>query len=185
MFWWEKKQTTAKIDVKNIIQSEPEHSEKKLKEIIDFVFTGQDLETELLLGPAYAIAKLFERNKMSFEDVDVFEIYEAFAGQVLANINALASEDFAKENLGRDAAVGQLPMDKLNNWGGSLSIGHPFGATGARLLNTTANRLHIENGHFVIDLHWPRSRSYWGHDTRAPYFIYHIGDLKDWEAHRG
>jgi len=61
-------------------------------------------------------------------DIDVWEIHEAFAGQVLANLNALDSDYFCKEHMKRAAGkLGMLPMDKLNNWGGSLSIGHPFG----------------------------------------------------------
>ena len=119
-------------------------------EIVDFVFTGQDLETELLLGPAYAVSKLFKRNNLTFDDVDVIEFHEAFAGQILANITALADDDFAKKHLGREKALGQVPMEKFNLWGGSLSIGHPFGATGGRLLTTTANRLIHENGQLGV-----------------------------------
>ncbi len=115
-------------------------------EIVDFVFTGQDLETELLLGPTYAVSELFKRNNLTFDDVDVIEFHEAFAGQILANLKALSSDEFAKENLGREKAVGKVPMEKFNLWGGSLSLGHPFGATGGRLLTTTANRLIHENG---------------------------------------
>jgi len=119
-------------------------------EIIDFVFTGQDLDTELLLGPAYAVAKLFERNNMGFDDIDVVEFHEAFAGQILSNIKCLASDEFAQEHLGQDKAVGEVPMERFNLWGGSLSIGHPFGATGARLLTTTANRLIHEKGTYGV-----------------------------------
>lgn len=119
-------------------------------EIVDFVFTGQDLETELLLGPTYAVSKLLKRNELTFKDLDVIEFHEAFAGQILANLTALADDDFAKKNLGREKAPGQIPMDKFNLWGGSLSIGHPFGATGGRLLTTTANRLIHENGKLGI-----------------------------------
>ncbi len=119
-------------------------------EVIDFEFTGQRLEDELLLGPTYATAALLERNKMSFEDLDVIEFHEAFAGQILSNLKALASDDFAKKNLGLDKAVGVVPMDKFNLWGGSLSIGHPFGATGGRLVTTTCNRLQKENGTFGL-----------------------------------
>lgn len=119
-------------------------------EIIDFEFTGQRLEDELLLGPTYATAALLERNNMSFDDLDVIEFHEAFAGQILSNLKALASDEFAKENLGRDKAVGKAPMDKFNLWGGSLSIGHPFGATGGRLVTTTCNRLQKENGTYGL-----------------------------------
>ncbi len=115
-------------------------------EVIDFTFTGQSLENELLLGPAYASARLLQRNDLSFDDIDVIEFHEAFAGQILSNIKALASDEFAKENLNREKAVGEVPMDRFNLWGGSLSIGHPFGATGGRLMTTTANRLIHENG---------------------------------------
>ncbi len=119
-------------------------------EIVDYVFTGQDLKEELLLGPAYATSKLLKKVDMSLDDMDVIEFHEAFAGQILANLTCLASDDFAKEKLGRDKAVGKVNMDKFNQWGGSLSIGHPFGATGARLLTTTANRLIKEGGTYGL-----------------------------------
>ena len=119
---------------------------KAKTEVVDFVFTGQSLENELLLGPAYATAEILKKNNLSLDDLDVIEFHEAFAGQILSNIRALASDEFAKENLGRDKAVGEVPMDKFNLWGGSLSIGHPFGATGGRLVTTTSNRLIKEKG---------------------------------------
>ena len=119
-------------------------------EVVDFAFSGQRLEDELLLGPTYAVSKVLERQNMTFDDFDVIEFHEAFAGQILSNIKALASDDFAKANLGRDKAVGEIPMDKFNLWGGSLSIGHPFGATGGRLMTTTANRLIHENGTYGL-----------------------------------
>ncbi|MGB0838561.1 MAG: acetyl-CoA C-acyltransferase [Chitinophagales bacterium] len=118
--------------------------------IVDFTFTGQRLEDELLLGPTYATSKLFHRTGMTFKDIDVIEFHEAFAAQILANLKCLASDDFAKANLGRDKAVGEVDMDKFNLWGGSLSIGHPFGATGARLVTTACNRLIAENGRFAL-----------------------------------
>ncbi len=108
------------------------------------------MEDELLLGPAYATSKLLKRQNMTLDDLDVIEFHEAFAGQILSNLKALASDEFAKENLGRDKAVGVVPMDKFNLWGGSLSIGHPFGATGGRLLTTTANRLQKEGGTYGL-----------------------------------
>ncbi len=133
-------------------------SEEKAKElglkpkayIHNYTFTGSDLKEELLLGPAYAISKVLKRANLELKDMDVVELHEAFAGQVLANIKCLASDEFAKEKLGRDKAVGQVNMDKLNIHGGSLAIGHPFGATGARLVTTVANRLQRENGKYGI-----------------------------------
>lgn len=133
-------------------------SEEKAKElglkpkayIHNYTFTGSDLKEELLLGPAYAISKVLKRANLELKDMDVVELHEAFAGQVLANIKCLASDEFAKEKLGRDKAVGEVDMNKLNVHGGSLSIGHPFGATGARLVTTVANRLQRENGKYGL-----------------------------------
>lgn len=133
-------------------------SEEKAKElgftpkayIHDYVFTGQDIRDELLLGPTYAMSEILKRNNLSMDQMDVIEFHEAFAGQILANIAALASDDFGKKHLRRDKAVGQMNMDKMNLWGGSLSIGHPFGATGARIMTTTANRLIAENGKYGL-----------------------------------
>jgi acetyl-CoA acetyltransferase family protein len=118
--------------------------------IVEYVFTGQDVEGELLLGPAYAISQVLEKAGLTLDQMDVIELHEAFAGQVITNIKCLASDEFAKEKLGRDKAVGIIDESKLNNWGGSLSIGHPFGATGSRLITTASNRLHKEGGKYAI-----------------------------------
>ena len=123
---------------------------KPISRVVDFVFTGQDLNDELLLGPAYAIAKLLQKTGIGLDQIDVFEMHEAFAGQVVANLKCLASEDFCKTKLGLAKAVGEIPMEKLNLWGGSLSIGHPFGATGSRLVTTASRRLQAENGKYAI-----------------------------------
>ena len=118
--------------------------------IVDFTFTGQDLDEELLLGPAYAVSRLLKKRGMTLNDFDVIEFHEAFAGQVLANLKAMESEDFSVEHLGWSKAVGSVDRDRLNRWGGSLSIGHPFGATGSRLLTTAAHRLQVENGTYAL-----------------------------------
>ena len=118
--------------------------------IVEYVFTGQDVEDELLLGPAYAISQVLEKAGLTLDQMDVIELHEAFAGQVLTNIKCLADDEFAKEKLGRDKAVGVIDESKLNNWGGSLSIGHPFGATGSRLITTASNRLLKEGGKYAI-----------------------------------
>ncbi len=117
--------------------------------LVDYAFTGQDLREELLLGPTYAIAKILKRNNLTLDQIDVIELHEAFAGQVLANLAAMASQQFADEHLA-GFRVGEIDPSKLNLWGGSLSIGHPFGATGARLLNTAANRLKVEGGKLAL-----------------------------------
>lgn len=115
-----------------------------------YAYSAQDPGEELLLGPAYATPKALDRSGLSLKDIDVFEFHEAFAAQVVANLKCLDSETFAKDKLGRSQKVGEVPRNKLNNWGGSLSIGHPFGATGARLVNTAANRLIKENGELAL-----------------------------------
>ncbi len=115
-----------------------------------YAFSGCDLNEELLLGPTYAVSKLLKKTGLALSDIDVFEFHEAFAGQILANMKCLASDEFAKTKLGRDKAVGTIPMDKFNLWGGSLALGHPFGATGARLVTTAANRLAKENGKYAL-----------------------------------
>ncbi len=116
----------------------------------DYVFVAQDPKDELLLGPAYATPKLLERNGLKFEDIDVIEIHEAFAGQVLAVLAALESDLFAKTKLGLSKAFASVDMAKINTWGGSLSLGHPFGATGSRLVNQAAARLKDEDGKFAL-----------------------------------
>jgi len=112
--------------------------------IKSWTFVSVDPFEEMLLGPAYAIAKVLKANKLTLNDIDVFEIHEAFAGQVLSNLAALDSEEWCKTQID-SARIGRIPEEKLNRWGGSLSIGHPFGATGVRILTTATNRLHDED----------------------------------------
>ena len=114
-----------------------------------YTYVAQDPGTELLLGPAYAIPNVLDAAGLTLDDFDVIELHEAFAGQVLAVLAALASKTFA-EKTGRATPVGDIPMEKLNAWGGSLSLGHPFGATGARLVMMAASRLHHEDGTLAL-----------------------------------
>lgn len=107
-------------------------------------------DDDLLIGPAHAVPKVLDDMNLSIDDIDVFEFHEAFAGQMLTVLKALASDSFAKEQLNRKEKIGVIPYDKLNNWGGSLSIGHPFAATGVRLVTTAANRLIHENGKYAL-----------------------------------
>lgn len=114
-----------------------------------WLFTALPPDERLLLAPALAIPRLLKRAGLSIEDIDVWEIHEAFAGQMLAVLRALGSQEFADDHLGGDR-FGELPMDRLNLWGGSLSLGHPFGATGARLVTTAAHRLRKEDGQLAV-----------------------------------
>ncbi|KAL3072513.1 hypothetical protein niasHS_017487 [Heterodera schachtii] len=118
--------------------------------IRETLFVAQDPKDQLLLGPAYVIPKLLDKVGLSIKDIDVFEIHEAFAGQVLANLKALDSDWFCQNYMKRKAKFGLLPLEKVNMWGGSLSLGHPFGATGVRLLAHAANRLQAEGGRFAV-----------------------------------
>lgn len=111
----------------------------------EFMYASQDPKDQLLLGPTYSTAALLDKTGLTLKDIDVFEVHEAFAGQVLANVKAMDSDFFATKEMGRKAKLGAIPFEKLNLWGGSLSIGHPFGATGVRLVTTAANRLINED----------------------------------------
>ncbi|OQV14420.1 Trifunctional enzyme subunit beta, mitochondrial [Hypsibius exemplaris] len=115
-----------------------------------FTYVSQDPVDQLLLGPAYATPQVLDKAGLSINDIDVFEFHEAFAGQILANLRALDSDYFGKTYMRRSGKVGAPPMEKFNNWGGSLSIGHPFGATGVRLAAVTANRLIKEDGKYGL-----------------------------------
>jgi acetyl-CoA acetyltransferase family protein len=118
-------------------------------EIIDYIYYGSDPKNELLLGPAYATSLLLEKNNLKISDIDVIEFHEAFAGQVLANLNAMDSNSF-KNQLNLKEKVGMIPLEKINTWGGSLSLGHPFAATGVRLLTMASNRLIKQNGDYGL-----------------------------------
>ncbi|XP_021915934.1 trifunctional enzyme subunit beta, mitochondrial isoform X2 [Zootermopsis nevadensis] len=116
----------------------------------DFVYVSQDPKDQLLLGPTYAVPKVLEKAGLQLSDIDVWEVHEAFAGQILANLKAMDSDFFAQKYMGRNTKVGAPDLNKFNNWGGSLSIGHPFAATGVRLTTHAANRLMREDGKFAV-----------------------------------
>lgn len=115
----------------------------------DSVCIGTDPFQEMLLGPAYSIPKLLKKNNLTLNDIGVFEIHEAFAGQILANLQALDSQTFCYENLNSDK-LGEIPMDKLNLWGGSLAIGHPLAASNIRNIMTAINRMKKENQEYAL-----------------------------------
>jgi len=98
-----------------------------------FAFTGVDPGDQLLQGPAYAAPVALDRAGVKFSDVDLVEMHEAFAAQILSNLKALGSKRFAAKELGRSEAVAEVDFARINVNGGSISIGHPFGATGARV----------------------------------------------------
>jgi acetyl-CoA C-acetyltransferase len=106
---------------------------------VDFINTDG-----LLLAPAYAVSDMLKDANLELQDFDFYEIHEAFAAQTLATLSAWQSEEFCRERLGRDRAMGAIDRSKLNVKGGSLAIGHPFAATGARIVATMAKLLQLK-----------------------------------------
>jgi acetyl-CoA C-acetyltransferase len=96
----------------------------------------------LLMAPAYAVADMLRVAALELEDFDRYEIHEAFAAQTLATLAAWESQAFCRDRLGRDRALGAIDRQRLNVKGGSVAIGHPFAATGTRLLASLAKQLH-------------------------------------------
>lgn len=117
--------------------------------IRDYLTRGTEPIDDLLLGPAFVITELLNRNGLTLSDIGVWEIHEAFASQMVANLKVMNSKKLSNDILGMEAA-GEIPMDRLNIHGGSLALGHPFGATGARLVMTAAKRLGQEQQRYAI-----------------------------------
>eukprot|EP01036_Dinobryon_divergens_P025978 gene25978-34578_t len=114
-----------------------------------WTYAAVDPFEELLLGPTFATSNVLKKLNLTLADIGVIEFHEAFAGQVLSNITAMGSEKFGLERLG-GKTVGKIDFDKMNKLGGSLAIGHPFGATGCRLATTASNRLQREQQRFAL-----------------------------------
>jgi acetyl-CoA C-acetyltransferase len=110
--------------------------------LLDWEIAAVDIFHEgLLMAPAYAIPRMLARNKLGYADIALWEIHEAFAAQVLCNVAALQSAAFRKDKAGVDADFGSFPWERLNPHGGSVALGHPFGATGARILSQAVKEL--------------------------------------------
>jgi acetyl-CoA C-acetyltransferase len=100
----------------------------------------------LLMAPTYAVPKLLERHGLTLQDFDFYEIHEAFASQVLCTLKAWEDPVYCRERLGLDEPLGRIDRDRLNVRGGSLAAGHPFGATGAKIVAVLAKLLHEQTG---------------------------------------
>ncbi|GGI83531.1 acetyl-CoA C-acyltransferase FadI [Shewanella gelidii] len=111
-----------------------------------YAFSAIDVWEDLLMGPSYATPLALARAGMELEDLTLIEMHEAFASQALANMKMFGSKKFAEEKLGRNRAIGEIDMDKFNVTGGSLAYGHPFAATGARLITQLCNELQRRGG---------------------------------------
>jgi acetyl-CoA C-acetyltransferase len=116
---------------------------------VDHVHRGEGL----LMAPAYAMPRMLDRAGLTLQDFDLYEIHEAFAAQVLCTLKAWADPVFCRERLGRDAPLGEIDPDRLNVNGGSLAAGHPFAATGGRIVGGLAKALHERgSGRGVISI---------------------------------
>jgi acetyl-CoA acyltransferase len=102
------------------------------------------------MGPGFAVPKALERAGISWRELGLVEMHEAFAVQVLSNIQAFESDQWARERLGRSERVGEVNWDTLNVMGGSIAIGHPFGATGGRITTTLANEMRRRDVQFGL-----------------------------------
>ena len=116
-----------------------------LAHIVDWETAAVDYvhgEDGLLMAPVYAVPRMLKRHNLTFDDFDFIEIHEAFASQVLATLKAWEDDEFCRENLGLDGPLGTVDRKKLNAHGSSLAAGHPFAATGGRIVASLAKQLH-------------------------------------------
>jgi acetyl-CoA acyltransferase len=102
------------------------------------------------MGPVSAIAGVLEQTGLTLAELGVIEMHEAFAAQILANIHGLSSAKYCQEKLGRAAPVGEIDPGFINQWGGSISLGHPFGATGGRLVLQLLDQMHRKGAQFGL-----------------------------------
>ncbi|MEP0355843.1 acetyl-CoA C-acyltransferase FadI [Paraglaciecola sp.] len=119
---------------------------KPLGYIKSYAWAAIDVWEDMLMGPSYATPMALEKAGMTLNDLTLIEMHEAFAAQTLANIKMFASDKFAQEKLGRSKATGEIDMDKFNVMGSSLAYGHPFAATGTRMITQMLNELNRRGG---------------------------------------
>ncbi|MCY1063052.1 acetyl-CoA C-acyltransferase [Nannocystis sp. SCPEA4] len=115
-----------------------------------YQYTAIDPFEHLLMGPVSAVASVLDQTGLTLSDLGVIEMHEAFAAQVLANIHGLASAKYCAEKLGRPAPVGEIDPTFINQWGGSISLGHPFGATGGRLVLQLLDQMAQKSAQFGL-----------------------------------
>jgi acetyl-CoA acyltransferase len=104
----------------------------------------------MLMGPSYASPLALDRAGLTLKDMDLVDMHEAFAAQILCNVQAFGSRRFAEEKLGRSEAIGEIDDTRFNVHGGSLALGHPFAATGARMVTTVLRELKRRGGKFGL-----------------------------------
>jgi acetyl-CoA acyltransferase len=118
--------------------------------IKSYAFAALDPSGQMLMGPSYATPLALERAGLKLKDLDLVDMHEAFAAQVLSNTQALESDAFAREKLGRDKRIGEIDWDRFNVNGGSIAVGHPFAATGARQITQTLRELKRRGGELAL-----------------------------------
>ena len=114
-----------------------------------YAFAGVDPFDQLLIGPAYSTPLALDRAGLSLSDISLVDFHEAFAAQVLSVVQALSSKRFAREKLNREL-LGEVDRETMNVMGGSIALGHPFGATGARITLSVLNELARRGGGFGL-----------------------------------
>ncbi len=118
--------------------------------IRSYAFAALDPAGQLLMGPSYAAPIALDRAGIQLSDLDLIDMHEAFAAQILSNTQAFESREWAEKNLGRSERIGEIDWDKFNVTGGSISIGHPFAATGARQITQTLRELKRRGGNLAL-----------------------------------
>jgi acetyl-CoA acyltransferase len=118
--------------------------------IRSYAFCGVDPFDQLLIGPAYSTPIALERAGLELEDMELIDLHEAFAAQVLSVLQAFESESFARDKLGRSRPIGKVDPEKVNVMGGSIAVGHPFGATGGRITLGLLGELRRRKGRFGL-----------------------------------
>ncbi|HIF9345084.1 TPA: acetyl-CoA C-acyltransferase FadI [Photobacterium damselae] len=119
--------------------------------IRSYAFAAIGVEKDMLMGPSYATPLALDRAGISLSDLTLIDMHEAFAAQTLANVKMFGSAYFARDKLGRDHAIGEIDMDKFNVLGGSIAYGHPFAATGARMITQTLRELQRRGGGLALN----------------------------------
>ncbi len=121
--------------------------------LLDWEEAAVDIQPDgLLMAPALAIPRLLARRGLKYQDIGLWEIHEAFAAQVLTTVAALNSRDWLRDRAGVETDLGKVPEDRINPNGGSVALGHPFGATGARILSQSVKQLREKGGLALISI---------------------------------
>jgi acetyl-CoA acyltransferase len=115
-----------------------------------WAYAGVDPGWQLLMGPVLAAPLALERAGLGLGDMDLVDMHEAFAAQVACNLKALASKSFFEQHVGRSEPVGEVDPTKLNVNGGSIALGHPFAATGGRMVLSTLRELRRRGGQYAL-----------------------------------